>query len=85
MTVDHAKDLNIDPDHVWAGGATNDIVSNHTSGLTLGEDPMEKEFGGKVFEVDTQDHDGYWKRGSRSLNNQGRIIAGMDPSEGDYH
>ncbi|WP_030371295.1 alpha/beta hydrolase [Streptomyces rimosus] len=85
MTVDHAKDLNIDPGHVWAGGATDDFVSNHTSGLTLGEDPMEKEFGGKVFEVDTHEHDGYWNVDSRSLRNQGRIIAGMDPSEGDYH
>ncbi len=85
MTVDHAKDLNIDPGHVWAGGATDDFVSNHTSGLTLGEDPMEKEFGGKVFEVDTHKHDGYWNVDSRSLRNQGRIVAGMDPSEGDYH
>ncbi|WP_411143241.1 alpha/beta hydrolase [Streptomyces sp. x-80] len=84
MTVDHAKDLNIDPDHVWAGAAKNDDVSNHLSGLTLGEDPAEKEFGGKVFEVDTEDHDGYWDNGSRSLRNQGRIIAGQNPSAGDY-
>ncbi|GAA2673952.1 alpha/beta hydrolase [Streptomyces lunalinharesii] len=85
MTVDHAKDLNIDPDHVWAGGAKDDFVSNHTSGLTLGEDPMEEEFGGHVFDVDTEGHGGYWDRGSESLRNQGRIIAGRDPSEGDYH
>ncbi|WP_159394039.1 hypothetical protein [Streptomyces sp. NRRL F-5755] len=46
---------------------------------------MEKEFGGKVFEVDTHKHDGYWNEGSRSLRNYGRIIVGMDPPEGDYH
>ncbi|GAU70942.1 hypothetical protein SSP35_24_00470 [Streptomyces sp. NBRC 110611] len=85
MTVEHAKDLNIDPDHVWAGGAEDDIVSTGASGLTLGEDPMEKEFGGKVIEVDTEGHGGYWDRGSTSLRNQGRIIAGRDASEGDYH
>ncbi|MCW7989086.1 hypothetical protein XF35_28560 [Streptomyces platensis subsp. clarensis] len=85
MTVEHAKDLNINPDHVWAGGAEDDFVSNHTSGLTLGEDPMEKEFGGKVIEVDTEGHGGYWDEGSTSLRNQGRIIAGRDASEGDYH
>ncbi|MFG2224800.1 alpha/beta hydrolase [Streptomyces sp. NPDC048644] len=85
MTVEHAKDLNMDPDHVWAGGAKDDFVSNHTSGLTLGEDPMEKEFGGKVFDVDTEGHGGYWDKGSESLANQGRIIAGRDASKGDYH
>ncbi|MFI0712562.1 alpha/beta hydrolase [Streptomyces inhibens] len=85
MTVEHAKDLNINPDHVWAGGAKDDIVSTVASGLTLGEDPMEKEFGGKVIEVDTEGHGGYWDKGSTSLRNQGRIIAGRDASEGDYH
>ncbi|AJC55628.1 alpha/beta hydrolase [Streptomyces sp. 769] len=85
MTVDHAKDLHISPDHVWVGGAKDDDVSNHFSGLTLGEDPMQKEFGGKVIEVDTEGHGGYWDKGSMSLANQGRIIAGQDPSEGDYH
>jgi hypothetical protein len=85
MTIEHAKDLNINPDHVWAGGAKDDFVSNHTSGLTLGEDPMEKEFGGKVFEVDTEGHGGYWDKGSASLANQGRIIAGQDGTAGDYH
>lgn len=85
MTVDHAKDMHINPDHVWVGGAKDDPVSTDFSGLTLGEDPMEKEFGGKVIEVDTEGHGGYWDEGSRSLRNQGRIIAGQDPSEGDYH
>ncbi|MFG2097208.1 alpha/beta hydrolase [Streptomyces sp. NPDC048612] len=85
MAVDHAKDLNMDPDHVWAGWAPDDIVSTAASDQTLGENPADKEFGGKVFDVDTSGHGGYWDNGSDSLRNQGRIIAGRRPSEGDYH
>ncbi|MCK7623285.1 alpha/beta hydrolase family protein [Streptomyces sp. RS10V-4] len=84
MTVDHAKDLQMDPGHVWAGWAPDDIVSTVASDKTLGENPAEKEFGGKVFGVDTSGHGGYWDQGSDSLANQGRIIAGKRPGEGDY-
>lgn len=85
MTVDHAKDLQMDPDHVWAGWAPDDIVSTVASDKTLGENPADKEFGGKIFDVDTSGHGGYWDDGSESLANQGRIIAGMPPRPGDYH
>ncbi|MGW7489915.1 alpha/beta hydrolase [Streptomyces sp. NPDC054786] len=84
MAVDHAKDLNMNPDHVWAGWAPDDIVSTDASGKTLGENPAEREFGGKVFDVDTSGHGGYWDKGSESLANQGRIIAGMPPGDGKY-
>ncbi|MFH8404882.1 alpha/beta hydrolase [Streptomyces sp. NPDC018019] len=84
MTVDHAKDLHIDPDHVWAGYAKDDLVSTIASDKTLGENPADKEFGGKVFGVDTSGHGGYWDQKSESLRNQGRIIVGRTPSEGDY-
>lgn len=85
MTVDHAKDLQMDPDHVWAGWAPDDIVSTVASDKTLGENPADKEFGGKIFDVDTSGHGGYWDEGSESLSNQGRIIAGMSPRPGEYH
>ncbi|MFE7660369.1 alpha/beta hydrolase [Streptomyces celluloflavus] len=85
MAVDHAKDLQMAPDHVWAGWAPDDIVSTIASGKTLGENPADKEFGGKVFGVDTEGHGGYWDKGSESLANQGRIIAGMPPRPGEYH
>ncbi|MFK0290885.1 alpha/beta hydrolase [Streptomyces sp. NPDC090442] len=84
MTVDHAKDLQMDPNHVWAGWAPDDIVSTVASNKTLGENPAEQDFGGKIFNVDTEGHGGYWDKGSESLANQGRIIAGMPPRPGEY-
>ncbi|MFD1919529.1 alpha/beta hydrolase [Streptomyces beijiangensis] len=85
MTVDHASDLNMDTGHVWAGYAKDDLVSTETSDLTLGANPTREGFGGKVFDVDTEGHSGYWDEGSESLRNQGRIIAGQPPNEGDYY
>lgn len=84
MTVDHASDLQMDPDHVWSGYAPDDVVADQLSGLTLGENPNEEAFGGQVFEVDTHEHDGYWDEGSESLRNQGKIIVGLPPGEGEY-
>ncbi|MFR9674669.1 alpha/beta hydrolase [Streptomyces sp. TR06-5] len=81
MTVGTAEDLQMDPEHVWIGGAEDDSVSNHASGLTLGPDPMDESFGGNNFVVDTEGHSGYWDRGSVSLDNQGAVIAGKPPSE----
>ncbi|MDG4861751.1 alpha/beta hydrolase [Streptomyces sp. T-3] len=84
MTVDHASDLNMDPDHVWAGYAPDDKVADHAADMTLGESPAQEEFGGRVFEVDTEGHSGYWNEGSESLRNQGKIIVGKPPNEGPY-
>lgn len=81
MTVDEAKDLQMDPEHVWIGGAEDDAVINHASDLTLGRDPMLGGFGGNNFEVDTHGHSGYWDRDSQSLANQGAVIAGGRPTE----
>ncbi|MEV6741671.1 alpha/beta hydrolase [Streptomyces sp. NPDC051104] len=81
MTVDRAQDLQMDPEHVWIGGAEDDIVINHFSDYTLGRDPMLGAFGGNNFEVDTHGHSGYWDKGSDSLDNQGRVIAGRQPAE----
>ncbi|MGW0548993.1 alpha/beta hydrolase [Streptomyces altiplanensis] len=84
MTVDHASDLNMDAGHVWAGYAEDDPVTDEAADLTLGENPAEEEFGGRVFDVDTEGHSGYWDEGSESLRNQGRIIVGQPPSEGQH-
>ncbi|MFC3578148.1 alpha/beta hydrolase [Streptomyces yaanensis] len=81
MTVDQASDLQMDPEHVWIGGAKDDAVINHASDLTLGRDPMLGAFGGNNFEVDTHGHSGYWDEGSDSLDNQGAVIAGRKPTE----
>ncbi|MFJ3287677.1 alpha/beta hydrolase [Streptomyces sp. NPDC086669] len=81
MTVDHASDLQMDPEHVWIGTADDDAVANNTSDYTLGRDPSLGGFGGNNIRIDTHGHSGYWDEGSRSLRNQGAIIAGKPPSE----
>ncbi|MEV1084358.1 alpha/beta hydrolase [Streptomyces sp. NPDC050211] len=81
MTVANAQDLQMDPEHMWIGGAEDDAVINHASGYTLGPDPMLGSFGGNNFEVDTHGHSGYWDKGSESLDNQGAVIAGRPPTE----
>ncbi|MET9698897.1 alpha/beta hydrolase [Streptomyces sp. NPDC006529] len=79
LTVERADQLHVDPRHLWVGAAADDFVSNDLSGLTLGEDPKDPGFGAQRMYVDTAGHSGYWDEGSKSLNNQGRIIAGKTP------
>nr|WP_256338308.1 alpha/beta hydrolase [Streptomyces sp. KS_5] len=85
MTVDEAEDLQMDPEHVWVGTAQDDAVASNTSHYTLGRAPTLGGFGGNNFEVDTHGHSGYWDSGpygpSESLDNQGAIIAGRQPTE----
>lgn len=82
LTVDRADQLHIDPKHLYVGAADNDLVSNVFSDATLGADPKKSEFGAQHMYVDTKDHGGYWNDGSKSLENQGRIIAGLRPRDG---
>ncbi|MER5641914.1 alpha/beta hydrolase [Kitasatospora sp. NPDC002227] len=79
MGTDNARNLNIDPGHVWVEAASDDPVANYASGLTLGPDPSDQSFGGNDVTVDTHGHSGYWDPGSQSLRNQGLIIAGKPP------
>ncbi|MFC9878261.1 alpha/beta hydrolase [Streptomyces libani] len=87
MTVDKAEQLNIDPDHVYAGQAQDDDIK-YAGGLSLGPDPAVPGggFGAHRFKVDTEGHSGYWDESepgpSESLKNQGRIISGQSPSAG---
>ncbi|WP_336052070.1 alpha/beta hydrolase [Streptomyces sp. CA2R101] len=87
MTVDRADQLNVDPDHVYVGRASDDPIK-WAGGTTLGPDPAVAggDFGGHGFKVDTEGHSGYWDESdsgpSESLRNQGRIIAGQSPSDG---
>ncbi|MFD8324933.1 alpha/beta hydrolase [Streptomyces lydicus] len=82
MTVDHAEQLNIDPDHVYMGRAEDDGIKR-AAGFSLGPDPAGEDFGGHRFKVDTHGHSGYWDETdhgpSQSLLNQGKIIAGATP------
>lgn len=61
--VDHATDLGLDPDHVWAGANSRDVVTDlagHGSvnlgtflGSGLGDDPAEDDFGGNRFQAES--------------------------------
>ncbi|WP_049571938.1 alpha/beta hydrolase [Streptomyces sp. SBT349] len=82
LTVDRAEDLHISPDRLWVGAAADDLVANHLSGLTLGAAPQDEGFGAREMYVDTSGHSGYWDANSRSLENMGAIIAGVDPLNG---
>ncbi|MGW2518479.1 alpha/beta hydrolase [Streptomyces sp. NPDC001617] len=82
MTVDRADDLNIDPSHVYVGLAEDDPIRD-AQDLTLGHNVTSSYFGATRFETDTSGHSGYWDQDSESLANQGRIIAGRQPSAYD--
>ncbi|MGW4688495.1 alpha/beta hydrolase [Streptomyces sp. NPDC004244] len=82
LTVERADQLHVKPQHLWVGASGNDFVSNWTSGLTLAVDPKDPAFGAQRMYVDTAGHSGYWDDGSQSLDNQGRIIAGLKPRPG---
>ncbi|GAA1390261.1 hypothetical protein GCM10009639_18770 [Kitasatospora putterlickiae] len=78
MGVDHAKQLQIDPNHVWVSEAEDDLT-RIAGGLTLGPGPHTIGFGGNNLSTDTSGHGGYWDDGSQSLWNQAKIIAGKQP------
>ncbi|MCU4747552.1 alpha/beta hydrolase family protein [Streptomyces sp. G-5] len=80
MTVGKARDLNIDPEHLWVGMADDDPIPRHFGDQTLGVGPHKSHFGAQQMYVDTSGHSGYWTEGSESLKNIGRIIAGVEPS-----
>nr|WP_239077815.1 alpha/beta hydrolase [Streptomyces sp. SID9124] len=82
MAVDRADQLHIDPEHLYVGTAKDDWVSNTFGDTTLGADPKDPGFGAQRMYVDTKEHGGYWNDGSASLENQGRIIAGLPPRGG---
>ena len=66
--TDHARDLGIDPDHVWAGANSNDPVADlgnrgalHLEtfgGLGLGDDPVEDDFGANRFQAESTSRGG---------------------------
>ncbi|MFI2611651.1 alpha/beta hydrolase [Kitasatospora sp. NPDC018619] len=81
MGVASASQLNIDPDHVWIGEATDDLT-RIVGNTALGASPHVAGFGGNNIKVDTSGHDGYWTDSSESLKNIAKIIAGVPPTTG---
>ncbi len=61
--TNHARDLNIDPSHVWTGANSSDLVAefgNHGAihgetffGAGLGDDPAEDDFGATRFTAES--------------------------------
>lgn len=92
MNVDHASDLGIDPEDVWATTAPGDII--HLPGvidiplpngdsLGLGPSPVGEDFGGRTFDSDAMSwnpldiHTNYWNEGNAARDNMAFIITGQ--------
>jgi hypothetical protein len=76
MRVDNAGQLNIDPRHVWAGRAADDLVPV-IGPLSHDTAPHTEAFGANRFHVDTSGHTAYWRPDSESLRNQAHILVGQ--------
>ncbi|GAA4902037.1 alpha/beta hydrolase [Streptomyces coeruleoprunus] len=81
VQADHAADLGVGADHVWAmGGPWDDQVVRQGGRLMglgdWGTIPTDSWFGGKVMESDSSGHTGFWEPDSLSLQNQAYVIAG---------
>ena len=91
MQVEHAKDLGVGADHVWAEGADwsmDDAAVRHGGRLVgLGDwwaNPTDDSFGANVMQNDTgsflSGHGSFWDyeegQASTSLRNQADVIAG---------
>ncbi|MBB4916940.1 alpha/beta hydrolase [Streptosporangium saharense] len=73
LGVDHARDLGVDPAHVWIGGAPDDFVAQIGA---FGEDPYAPKFGARHFTVEPGGHSAYWDDRSESLRNIGSVVVG---------
>ena len=81
--VNHAKDLGIDPKHVWDGEAGDDPIllteKRYTPDPMTGNNPEDSDFGALHFDVSgSHGHSQYYKYGSSSLSNM------ADIADGDY-
>ncbi|WP_327162998.1 alpha/beta hydrolase [Streptomyces zaomyceticus] len=80
MNVDRADQLHVSPSRLWVGVGSDDGVVNWAADKTLGPNPADSGFGAEHMYVDTSEHSDYWNDGSQSLDNQGRVIAGLPPN-----
>ncbi|MFH9391542.1 alpha/beta hydrolase [Streptomyces sp. NPDC017556] len=81
VQADHAADLGVGAQHVWAMGGPGDdqIVRQGGRLLGLGDKftiPTDEGFGGNIMKSDSPDHGGFWDPESTSLRNQAAVIAG---------
>lgn len=95
MDVDSAKDLRIDPGHVWAMRADGDnlvpgggqLFHGHNEGAHGLNLPSDHAFGGNVMVANSGDHGSYWNTNEQglpddSLENTARVVMGTynDPN-----
>ncbi|MFJ6514801.1 alpha/beta hydrolase [Streptomyces sp. NPDC091406] len=75
---------------VWAGRGGDDWIARvphvrvrvpFVATVGFGTDPVAEEFGAEVFDAGDGGHSDYLLRGSRSLTNLARIVAGAEPLE----
>ncbi|MFB7617072.1 alpha/beta hydrolase [Kitasatospora sp. NPDC056181] len=76
--VDHAKDLNIDPSHVYVCRGSEDTMIKNAArtGLLFGTDPVADEFGAQHLPAGDTDHSHYWKPGTPPVAAFGAVAAG---------
>ncbi|HEY8525731.1 MAG TPA: alpha/beta hydrolase [Acidimicrobiales bacterium] len=74
IDADGPAALGMSRDHVWGAAAPGDPVPDIE---WHGQDPADEEFGGTVIATnDSEGHSEYYKEGSQSLANLGRIAVG---------
>lgn len=76
--VDHAKDLNIDPAHVYVARRSEDTLMHYAPApsLLFGLDPMDTGFGAHHLQAGDSDHSHYWVPGDSAVKEFGKVIAG---------
>ncbi|TYR64793.1 alpha/beta hydrolase [Streptomyces parvus] len=87
VAVDDARSLRTGA-RVWAGRGGDDWIAGvphvrvrvpFVATVGFGTDPVAEEFGAEVFDAGAGGHSDYLLRGSRSLTNLARIVAGAEP------
>ncbi|WP_432076635.1 alpha/beta hydrolase, partial [Streptomyces wuyuanensis] len=82
VQADHAADLGVGADHVWAMGGPGDdqVVRQGGRLMGLGDNvtiPTDERFGGNIMKSDSDGHSGFWDENSKSLLNQAAVIVGQ--------
>ncbi|MER6603687.1 alpha/beta hydrolase [Streptomyces parvus] len=87
VAVEDARSLRTGT-RVWAGRGGDDWIAGvphvrvpvpFVATVGFGTDPVAEEFGAEVFDAGAGGHSDYLLRGSRSLTNLARIVAGAEP------
>ncbi|MFI6151544.1 alpha/beta hydrolase [Kitasatospora sp. NPDC051170] len=76
--VDHARDLNIDPSHVYVARGSEDTLMHYApaTSLLFGLDPMDTGFGAHHLQAGDSDHSHYWVPRKVAVQEFGKVIAG---------